>query len=84
MGSHYSLLHILSNWEEIFANRPFNGPFSAFFNDFEMFNGSILTILHRLFFLFSMAIFQVNGTMVHGFAFPITTLANRTSCEMLQ
>ena len=30
--------------EEIFAN----GPFSAFFNDFEIFNGQFLNILHTL------------------------------------
>ena len=48
-----------SDWEEIFAN----GPFSAFFfNDFEIFNGPFLIILHRLLW----AIFQVNGTMAHG------------------
>ena len=39
-----------------------NGPFSAFFNDFEIFNGPFLIILHRLLW----AIFQVNGTMAHG------------------
>ena len=39
-----------------------NGPFSAFFNDFEIFNGPFLNILHRLLW----AIFQVNGTMAHG------------------
>ena len=39
-----------------------NGPFSAFFNDFEIFNGPFLIILHRLVW----AIFQVNGTMAHG------------------
>ena len=33
-----------SDWEEIFAN----GPFSAFFDDFEMFNGPFLDFLHRL------------------------------------
>ena len=32
------------DWEEIFAN----GPFSAFFNDFEIFYGPFLIILHRL------------------------------------
>ena len=47
-----------SDWEEIFGN----GPFSAFFNDFEIFNGPFLIILHRLWW----AIFQVNGTMAHG------------------
>ena len=39
-----------------------NGPFSAFFNDFEIFNGPFLIILQRLLW----AIFQVNGTMAHG------------------
>ena len=39
-----------SDWNEIFAN----GPFSAFFNDFEMLNGPFLIIL------------QLNGTMVQG------------------
>ena len=39
-----------------------NGPFSAFFDDFEIFNGPFLIILHRLLW----AIFQVNGTMAHG------------------
>ena len=39
-----------------------NGPFSAFFNDFDIFNGPFLIILHRLVW----AIFQVNGTMAHG------------------
>ena len=39
-----------------------NGPFSAFFNDFEIFNGPFLIILHRLLW----AILQVNGTMVYG------------------
>ena len=39
-----------------------NGPFSAFFNDFEIFNGSFLIILRRLLW----AIFQVNVTMAHG------------------
>ena len=39
-----------------------NGPFSAFFNDFEIFNGPFLIILHKLLW----AIFQVNGTMAHG------------------
>ena len=39
-----------------------NGPFSAFFNDFEIFNGPFLIIVHRLLW----AIFQVNGTMAHG------------------
>ena len=33
-----------SDWEEIFDN----GPFSAFFNDFEIFNGPFLITLHRL------------------------------------
>ena len=47
-----------SDWEEIFAN----GPFSAFFNDFDIFNGPFLIILHGLLW----AIFQVNWTMVHG------------------
>ena len=49
---------ICSDWEEIFDN----GPFSAFFNDFEIFNGPFLITLHRLWW----AIFQVNGTMAHG------------------
>ena len=39
-----------------------NGPFSAFFNDFEIFNGPFLIILHRLLWV----IFHVNGTMAHG------------------
>ena len=39
-----------------------NGPFSAFLNDFEIFNGPFLIILHKLLW----AIFQVNGTMAHG------------------
>ena len=39
-----------------------NGPFSAFFNDLEIFNGPFLIIIHRLLW----AIFQVNGTMAHG------------------
>ena len=39
-----------------------NGPFSAFFSDFEIFNGPFLIILHILLW----AIFQVNGTMAHG------------------
>ena len=39
-----------------------NGPFSPFFNAFEIFNGPFLIILHRLLW----AIFQVNGTMAHG------------------
>ena len=47
-----------SDLEEIFAD----GPFSAFFNDFEILYGPFLIILHRLL----RAIFQVNGTMVHG------------------
>ena len=33
-----------SDWEEIFAN----GPFSAFLNDFEIFNGPFVNILHTL------------------------------------
>ena len=48
----------ISDWEEIFAN----GPFSAFFNDFEIFYGPFLIILHTLWW----AISQVNGTMAHG------------------
>ena len=47
-----------SDWEEIFAN----GPFSVFFNDFEIFYGPFLIILHILWW----AISQVNGTMTHG------------------
>ena len=39
-----------------------NGPFSAFFNDFEIFNGPFLIILLGLWW----AISQVNGTMAHG------------------
>ena len=39
-----------------------NGPFSAFFDDFEIFNGPFPIILHKLLW----AIFQVNGTMAHG------------------
>ena len=39
-----------------------NGQFSAFFNDFEIFNGPFLIILLRLL----SAIFQVNATMAHG------------------
>ena len=39
-----------------------NGPFSAFFNDFEIVNGPFLINLHRLLW----AIYQVNGTMAHG------------------
>ena len=34
----------------------------SFFNDFEIFNGPFLIILHRLW----LAIFQINGTMAHG------------------
>ena len=49
---------LFSDWEENFAN----GPFSAFFNDFEIFNGPFLIILHRL----RWAIFKINGTMAHG------------------
>ena len=49
---------LCSDREEVFAN----GPFSAFFNDFEIFNGPFLIILHRLLW----AIFQLNGTMAHG------------------
>ena len=48
----------ISDWEEIFAN----GPFSAFFNYFEIFNGPFLIILNRL----RWAIFEDNGTMAHG------------------
>ena len=43
-----------------------NGPFSAFFNYFEMFNGPFLIILHRLLW----AILKVNGTMAHGPCLP--------------
>ena len=46
-----------------------NGPFSGFFNDFEIFNGPFLIILHRLLW----AIFKVNGTMAHG-ALPSQSL----------
>ena len=60
---------IISGWEEIFAN----GPISAFFNDFEIFNGPFLIILHRLWW----AIFQINGTMAHG-PLPSQSLYNRT------
>ena len=49
-----------------------NGPFSAFFNDFEIFNGPFLIILHRLLW----AIFQVNGTMAHG-PLPSQSLNNK-------
>ena len=38
------------------------GHFQLFFNDFEIFNGPFLIILHKLLW----AIFQVNGTMAHG------------------
>ena len=50
-----------------------NGPFSAFFNDFEIFNGPFLIILHRLW----RAIFQVNGTMAHG-PLPSKSLDGKT------
>ena len=51
-----------SDWEEIFDN----GPFSAFFNDFDIFKGPFLIILHSAWW----AIFQVNGTMAHGPCLP--------------
>ena len=35
---------VRSDWEDIFAI----GPYSAFFNDFEIFNGPFLIILHGL------------------------------------
>ena len=54
----HNFFTLTSDWEEIFAN----GPFSAFFNDFEIFYGPFLIILHRLWW----AISQVNGTMAHG------------------
>ena len=38
---HNDLRRWLNDWEEIFSN----GPFSAFFNDFEIFNRSFLIIL---------------------------------------
>ena len=53
-----------------------NGPFSAFFNDFEIFNGPFLIILHRLLW----AIFQVNGTMVHG---PLPSLSLMKALSLL-
>ena len=59
----------ISDWEEIFANR----PFSAFFSDFEILNGPFHIILHRLWW----AIFQVNGTMAHG-PLPSQSLPNYT------
>ena len=49
-----------------------NGPFSAFFNDFKIFNGPFLIILHRLLW----AIFEVNGTMAHG-PLPSQSLNNK-------
>ena len=66
-----SILHWVSNLQHkdesitsVLIGKRFlpNGPFSAFFNDFEIFNGPFLIILHRLLW----AIFQVNGTMAHG------------------
>ena len=40
----HNLIWICRDWEEIFDY----GPFSAFFNDFEIFNGPFLNILHTL------------------------------------
>ena len=54
----FCLIIYYSDWEEIFAN----GPFSAFFNEFEIFNGPFIIFLHNLWW----AILQVNGTMAHG------------------
>ena len=45
------------DWEEVFGDN-----FQLFFNDFEIFNGPFLNILHTSW----CAIFQMNGIMVHG------------------
>ena len=56
-------MNSLTSLQPVIGKRFFpNGLFSAFFNDFEFFNGPFLIILHRLLW----AIFQVNGTMAHG------------------
>ena len=57
------LVIFCSDWEEIFAN----GPFSAFFNDFDNFNEPFLIILHGLLW----AIFQWDYG-AWPLAFPIT------------
>ena len=53
-----------------------NGPFSAFFNDFEIFNGPFIIILYILLW----AIFQVNGTMAHG---PLLSQSLPKQCVLI-